>query len=149
MWPHRLLSKNEKKNTDADTFVPDEERRFCLRRSCRITLQPLGLESCDCALTAHGCTVHHKFFVPLLDHGRMMGAMYPLLSRKWGAFPSVKTSKFEAHRNHEAESNEWKNFKPIMRASLLAQKNKVLDNGHVLWSSFTYGFIGGKYIEAE
>ncbi len=53
-----------------------------------------------------------------------MGAMYPLSRRKWEAFPSVKTSKFEAHRNHEAESNEWKNFKPIMHASLLAQKNK-------------------------
>jgi hypothetical protein len=43
----------------------------------------------------------------------------------------VKTWDLEGHRNHEAESNEWKNFKPkkvvdhIMHASVLFLRKKT------------------------
>jgi hypothetical protein len=47
-----------------------------------------------------------------------------------GFLPSVKTWDLEGHRNHEAESNEWKNFKPkkvvdhIMHASVRENAKK-------------------------
>jgi hypothetical protein len=58
-----------------------------------------------------------------------------------GVLPSVKTWDLEGHRNHEAESNEWKKFKPkkvvdhIMHASVLFLRKKdkrILDDGHDL-----------------